>query len=83
MVAHSCLKKQAEAAHLVRVVLQWAVVTVVTDSIPVSVSLVSVVHIWTVVLLIQNAWTNQFQCHANDSLQWFLCPSQDTRTKDS
>lgn len=67
-VAHSGLKKQA---HLVRVVLQRAVVTVVTDSVPVSVSLVSVVHVWAVILLIQNAWTNQFQCHDNDSLQGF------------
>lgn len=75
MAAHSSLKKHVEATHLVRVVLQRAVVTVVTNSIPVGVSLVNVVHVWTVVLLIQNAWRNQFQCHTNDSLQWFQCPS--------
>lgn len=54
VVAHWCLKKDW-LSHLVRVVLQWAVVTVVTDSISVTVSLVSVVHIWTVVLLIHDA----------------------------
>lgn len=67
IVAHSCPKK-VQASHLVRVVLQWAVVTVVTDSVSITVSLVSVVHIWTVVLLIQDACTNKSQSYTNTPL---------------
>lgn len=42
--------------YLVRVVQQWTVVTMITDSIHVSVFLVSVIHIGAVVAFIQNVW---------------------------
>lgn len=40
--------------YLIRVVLQRAVVTMVTNAIPVSISLVNIVNVWAVVVLIQN-----------------------------
>lgn len=42
--------------YLVRIVQHWTVVTLVTNSIHVSVLLVSVVHIGAVVVFIQNFW---------------------------
>lgn len=40
--------------YLIRVVLQRAVVTMVTHAVPVSISLVHVVNIWAIVVLVQN-----------------------------
>lgn len=41
-------------SYLVRVVLQWAVVTMVPNTVSVCVSLVHVVNIWAIVVLIQD-----------------------------
>lgn len=49
----ACIEKMRR--YLIRVVLQRAVVTMVSHPVPVSVSLVSVVNIWTIVVLVQNA----------------------------
>lgn len=40
--------------YLVWVVLKGTVITVISNTIPVCVSLVNIVHIWAVVILIQN-----------------------------
>lgn len=50
----ACHGKMRSDCYLIRVVLQRAVVTMVTHSIPVSISLVNIVNIWAVVVLIQN-----------------------------
>lgn len=50
----ACNGKMTCDCYLIRVVLQRAVVTVVTHPISVSISLVHVVNIWTVVILVQN-----------------------------
>lgn len=47
------------APNLVRVVQQGAVVTLVTNTIHVSVFLVGVVNIWAVVVLIQDPWAEK------------------------
>ena len=51
---HKCLVWDLEEAYLVRVVFKRAVVTVVTNSISVTVSLVNIVHVGAVVLLVQD-----------------------------
>lgn len=43
-----------EEAYLIRVVLQGAVIAVVSNSISVRVSLVNVVDVWAVILLVQD-----------------------------
>lgn len=50
-----CVITCSVVQYLVRVVQQWTVVTLVTNSIHVSVLLVSVVHVGAVVVLIENA----------------------------
>lgn len=51
----ACKGKMTCDCYLIRVVLQRAVVTMVTHPISVSISLVHVVNIWAVVVLVQNA----------------------------
>ena len=51
-----CEGKEDIGHYLVRVVLKRAVVTVVSHAIPVGIPLVHIVHVLTVVLLVQNAW---------------------------
>lgn len=44
------------STHLIGIMLQRAVITHVSHSVQIRVSLVNVVHVGTVVLLIQNSW---------------------------
>lgn len=50
----ACHGKMRSGRYLVRVVLQRAVVTMVTHPVPVGIPLVHVVNIWAIVVLIQN-----------------------------
>lgn len=46
--------KMESDRYLIRVVLQWAVVTMVPNTVSVCVSLVHVVNIWAIVIFIQD-----------------------------